>query len=120
MSWSIGFDEKWNRDVGYGVPSVCDHPSCSAEIDRGLGYICGGDIGGGENGCGLFFCGKHLYPVLCNRCHQHKPPYKPSPDKEEWLTHKLTCPSWAAWRYENKEEVERLKRCKLSTCETDK
>lgn len=21
MSWSIGYDEKWQRDIGYGVPA---------------------------------------------------------------------------------------------------
>ena len=26
MSWAVGYDENWKRDVGYGVPSYCDHP----------------------------------------------------------------------------------------------
>ena len=26
MGWSIGFDSKWNRDIGYGVPATCDYP----------------------------------------------------------------------------------------------
>jgi hypothetical protein len=59
MGWSIGWDGTWKRDIGYGVPAYCDHPECSAEIDRGLSYVCGGDPYGGEHGCGLFFCGKH-------------------------------------------------------------
>lgn len=26
MGWSIGYDDKWFRDIGYGVPAYCDHP----------------------------------------------------------------------------------------------
>jgi len=37
---------------GYGVPDVCNHPECSAEIDRGLSYLC--------YGCTGYFCGAHL------------------------------------------------------------
>lgn len=44
MGWSIGFDSNWNRDIGYGVPAFCDHPGCTAEIDRGLAYVCGGGL----------------------------------------------------------------------------
>lgn len=54
MGWSIGYDKKWKRDVGYGVPTTCDHHDCNEEIDRGLSYVCGGDIYGGERGCGLY------------------------------------------------------------------
>lgn len=36
MGWSIGFDTRWKRDIGYGVPAECDHPTCGAQIDRGL------------------------------------------------------------------------------------
>ncbi len=43
MSWAVGFDETWQRDIGYGVPAYCDHPGCMAEIDRGLSYVCGGE-----------------------------------------------------------------------------
>ncbi len=72
MSWAIGYNETYKRDVGYGVPAYCDHPGCKRVIDRGLAYICGGDIGGGEHGCGLFFCEKHLYlgdfSFACARC----------------------------------------------------
>lgn len=39
MGWSVGFDENWQRDIGYGVPAYCDHPQCKAEIDRGLDYV---------------------------------------------------------------------------------
>lgn len=60
MGWEIGYDSNWARDIGYGVPAVCDHPNCEAKIDRGLGYVCGAEPYGGEIGCGLFFCGTHL------------------------------------------------------------
>lgn len=60
MGWEIGYDHRWRRDIGYGVPAICDHPDCNEKIDRGLGSVCGGDPYGGEDGCGLFFCGEHL------------------------------------------------------------
>lgn len=111
MGWSIGYDNNWKRDIGYGVPAVCDHPKCNEEINRGLGYVCGGEPYGGEKGCGLFFCGKHLNWIgqKCPRCAHYKPPYKnPKPDCEEWIRHKLTDESWEQWRKENPEEVKEM------------
>jgi hypothetical protein len=110
MGWQIGFDEKWQRDVGYGVPCFCDHPECSQEIDRGLIYVCGGEPFGGERGCGLFFCMKHLWgftqkELRCYRCLGGKEPYKPKADSPIWIRHKLTDESWAAWRAEHPEFV---------------
>ena len=60
MSWALGYDSQWMRDIGYGLPAYCDHPGCMAEIDRGLAYVCGSEPYGGEHGCGLYFCDKHL------------------------------------------------------------
>lgn len=109
MGWSIGFDERWKRDIGYGVPAWCDYPGCYEEIDRGLSYVCGGDPYGGERGCGLYFCWEH-HPYfreeedarqLCERCFAGKKPFRPSLDIEEWIHHKLTDESWAEWRKEN-------------------
>jgi hypothetical protein len=57
MSWAVGFDSNWKRDIGYGVPATCDRPGCGTGIDRGLAYVCGGQPYGGEEGCGLYFCG---------------------------------------------------------------
>ena len=37
MGWSLGYDGRWKRDIGYGVPAVCDFPGCNEEIDRGCG-----------------------------------------------------------------------------------
>ena len=103
MGWQIGFDEKWQRDVGYGVPAICDHPDCNELIDRGLSYVCGNDMFGGENGCGLYFCEKHAPgpDQICERCANHLEPFKPKPDTAEWINHKMTDPSWAKWREEN-------------------
>lgn len=108
MGWAIGFDRNWNRDIGYGVPAFCDHPKCSEEIDRGLGCVCGGEPYGGDKGCGLYFCDKHGggSPRGCPRCRAYKPPYKRiKPEHPEWIAHKLTHESWAAWRAENPDAV---------------
>lgn len=117
MGWSIGYDENWQRDIGYGVPAKCDHPDCDADINRGLAYVCGGEPYGGEHGCGLYFCGEHLqYKVidgrtyqLCDLCCSHNhgsgeewaESYTAKPDTQEWINWKMTDPSWAAWREEN-------------------
>lgn len=112
MGWSCGWDSNWNRDIGYGVPALCDHPRCNAKIDRGLSYVCCGQepYGGyGEpgGGCGLYFCGEHGgADGKCPRCRNRKPPYKnPKPDVKEWLEWKLTDESWAEWRADSPEEV---------------
>ncbi len=111
MSWSIGYDDNWKRDIGYGVPSICDHPGCTEEIDRGLSYVCGGEPYGGDRGCGLYFCSAHLrvherLPQLCNRCSPRaRSPFKPTLDTPEWTNWKLTDESWADWRKENPEWV---------------
>lgn len=113
MSWAIS--EFNGRDIGYGVPAICDFPKCGEQIDRGLSYVCGGEPYGGERGCGLFFCGKHLAfgprqgdPLMCSRCRRNKPPFTPTPDTLEWINHKLTDESWAQWRDENTAEAQKL------------
>lgn len=113
MGWAVGFDQNWKRDIGYGVPAICDQPGCGHEIDRGLAYVCGGEPFGGEEGCGLFFCPDHLdfghESQLCDRCVRQQMAYIPTPDTAEWVTHKLTDPSWQRWRDENPDEVSFLK-----------
>ncbi len=114
MSWAIGFDEQWNRDIGYGVPCLCDFPGCNEEIDRGLAYVCGGEPYGGMF-CGLFFCDKHRsyarlseskrHVAVCTRCYHNRQPFKPKPDVEAWVNHKQTHPSWAEWRAKQAEVV---------------
>ena len=100
MGWSLGYDRNWKRDVGYGVPAICDDPECTEEIDRGLSYVCGGEPYGGDCGCGLYFCGNHLWygkeAQLCRQCGDGKEPFKPKPDTREWMEWKLTHESWAA------------------------
>ena len=47
--------------AGYGVADACHASGCSAEIDRGLAYLCGTDPGReSEHGCGWWFCDAHL------------------------------------------------------------
>lgn len=120
MGWSIGYDDKWKRDIGYGVPAPCDQPECKAEIDRGLSYVCGSAPYGGEHGCGLYFCGDHLQYAritdggaevlvqLCDRCRAEKDPYEKKPDTREWIEWKLNDESWQQWRTENPAEVAEL------------
>ncbi len=113
MGWSIGFDEKWQRDIGYGVPATCDHTGCGANIDRGLSYVCGGEPYGGDYGCGLYFCKDHLYMTnrgqQCERCTNKQDPFSPTLDRDLWVKHKLSDPSWQGWRDENPDEVAALK-----------
>lgn len=119
MGWAVGYDAKWKRDIGYGVPSHCDQPDCGAEINRGLAYVCGGEPYGGETGCGLYFCSEHLGLLLaveddephvegeqrCDRCLCDEEPFTPTPERPEWIAHKLTDPSWQRWRDEHPDEV---------------
>jgi len=109
MGWSIGFDTRWDRDIGYGVPAYCDFPRCMAEIDRGLSYVCCDEQPHGGDGCGLYFCSKHHIwrGGKCSRCRNYRPPFKPTPDHPEWIAHKLTDESWAEWRAENPDWVSR-------------
>jgi hypothetical protein len=109
MGWAVGFDSHWRRDIGYGVPAVCDHPRCNERIDRGLAYVCRDQEPRGGDGCGLYFCPRHLGVDGCPRCRNRKPPYAAKPDTQEWERHKLTDDSWALWRAENPYEVIRLK-----------
>ncbi len=114
MGWSIGYDSRWKRDIGYGVPAYCDHPGCGEEIDRGLSYVCGGTHRGGEHGCGLYFCSKHRRFAgaardgveLCFLCRYGKPGYYPkTPDHPDWMHHKLRDVSWGPWRKKNPDLV---------------
>jgi hypothetical protein len=108
MGWSYG--EVDGRDVGYGVPAYCDHPDCKKEIDRGLGYICGyQQVGGGDQGCGNFFCSEHGGDTLCERCMHGNGAFPEKPDHPKWLRWKLEDGSWEQWRAENPEAVKAMR-----------
>lgn len=124
------------RDCGYGVPAVCEQPGCDKEIDRGMGYCCGG-APDSEISCAQYFCGEHLIfveytndngerdysPQVCDNCalnlkigsegdnwKMHAAPYPQKPDTEEWCHWKLVNESWAEWRKNNPKEVEQIKK----------
>lgn len=111
MGWSIGYDNAWQRDIGYAVIAYCDHPKCNKTIDRGLAYVCGGYPYGGEYGCGLFFCSEHLIinfrgresaTQLCPKCARYDYyPYKPKQEHSKWIEWKMNHISWKEWRKEN-------------------
>lgn len=111
MGWSIGFDSKWNRDIGYAVPAYCDYPGCEEEIDRGLSYVCSDQQPyGGDEGCGLYFCSKHvLGGHRCRRCVNDADPFPRKPDHPTWMRFKLRDPSWSQWRKENPQEVAEMR-----------
>jgi hypothetical protein len=109
MGYSIGYDSRWKRDIGYGVPAICDHPECNEKIDRGLAYVCKNQEPYGGKGCGLYFCGKHLDFDGCIRCRAGLEPFIAKPDCREWLEWKASHPSWDLWRKENPEELKRIK-----------
>ena len=127
MGYSIYYDSERKRDLGYGVPAVCDHPDCNEKIDRGLAYVCGGEPRYNDEGCALYFCGKHLRfyhrideeaeeeimsHQLCERCgaaYENEDlaieTFKMKPDVQEWIDWKMTDPSWKEWRDENPDFV---------------
>lgn len=83
--WRNGRAER----AGYNVIDICHQEGCSAEIDRGLYFLCGGTPGGDEYGCGGYFCGSHLFmaalvPVdsLCGQC-RDRLGNQPGPDAME-------------------------------------
>lgn len=112
MGWSIGYDSKWNRDIGYGVPAYCDHPNCLREINRGLSYVCcNSQPYGGERGCGLYFCEHHAnIDHICESCQKRRmKDFLPTPDHPTWIKHKLKDASWKKWREEHPQVVEQMR-----------
>lgn len=98
------------RWAGYGVPAICDNPSCDIEINRGFSYLCGespmddnpGEHRGGDcMGCGLYFCPGHRYGD-----HQN---FEPKGDTNDWVEWILTDDSWEQWRSEHPKRVEEMK-----------
>ena len=119
MGWQIGANSD-GRDVGYGVPAICDHPDCTEEIGRGVDNACGGMHDGGQLGCGRYFCDSHLTfhdpetgqrsTFVCARCANGEDPFPAKPDTREWMLFKLTDDSWAEWREQNPNEVDAMAR----------
>lgn len=64
MGWATCGQDDLGRLIGYAYPATCDQPGCHEQIDRGLSYACGDMHGGGDHGCGRYFCGKHLHAGL--------------------------------------------------------
>ena len=122
------------RYGGYGVPTICEHPDCNKEIDRGMSYACGGEPFS-EYGCDMYFCSEHVVGIavtpegelikcdhlredcdyqfyeVCKPCSTRDPDVKFFPHKPEhpdWVKHLLTDESWAQWREENPVEVEQM------------
>ena len=116
MSWAIGYDDTWKRDIGYGVPAYCDYPGCEKKINRGLAYVCCEQQPyGGGNGCGRYFCPEH---TMINYgpddedeepCCAHEDADHIAPEHPDWIRHKLTDITWHQWCLENPDEVKRLK-----------
>lgn len=77
MGWSYCGKDSEGRDIGYSISATCDHPGCTAQIDRGLSYACGSMHGNTDYGCDKYFCHEHLMTVgsehegqLCLECHK--------------------------------------------------
>lgn len=113
MGWIIGYNNQWQRDIGYGVPAICDHPGCNKEINRGLSYVCGEEFYEPEGeGCGLYFCEEHRHGHLCERCQKNELSFEPKPDSLRWINFKLKDKSWKEWRKLHPEEVKKMKAIK--------
>jgi hypothetical protein len=131
MGWAIGHGA-YGRDIGYGVPAICDQPGCNEEIDRGLSYSCVGFTS--DDGCGLYFCSDHLYyeedsygemHQFCDSCaisvrlcridpdngwRLAPVGHEPKPDILKWVLWKLHDDSWEQWRSEYTDEVKQLRK----------
>lgn len=114
MGYGVYWETTHQRFAGYGVPCQCEHPDCKAKIHRGLACVCGDEPGGGEHGCGLYFCGKHLLisgrrGQLCEKCLKRRKAFNAKPDAIEWSRHMLRDKTWKQWRSENPEMVSVIK-----------
>lgn len=128
MSDDVGYSNRWQRDIGYGVLAYCDHPQCNLTIARSSEYACGETLDGGPHGCGLYFCLTHLnhshspdgtrdrrdsddncLPRRCGRCIDGQAPFSPKDCHPLWANWKLIDDSWLAWRREHPDEVQRLR-----------
>lgn len=114
MGYAVYWLSTQQRFGGYGVPCRCEHPDCNEKIDRGLAHVCGNEPEGYGRGCGLYFCGKHLFLTarrgqLCERCEKRRKPFEQKPDTREWMRHMMRDKSWKQWRDENPKLVAHIK-----------
>ena len=94
----------WSADrwAGSRVPALCDWPTCEAEINRGREHRCVDH--GGEDGCELFFCSRHLVQSTVHDL------IRPKPDHGRWELMILTDDTLEPWRQEHPAEVEQARR----------
>lgn len=114
------------------MPSYCEYPDCTEEIDRGMSFACGGEPFS-EIGCDRYFCSKHrhytgfkcdgsedrcdheddcdcTFVEVCERCAKNEPSFDYKPEHPEWVYHLLHDSSWKIWRKQNPEKVAELKK----------
>lgn len=78
MGWAYCGTDSKGREIGYAIAATCDAPGCTAEIDRGVSYACGGMHGEDEHSCERYFCSSHRFTAelksregviaLCSEC----------------------------------------------------
>ena len=113
MWYSIWYDWRLDRFIGYGVPATCEYPWCNAKIDRSVSYACNSWY---HDWCWLFFCEHHKkygvegfeHPV-CERCAKWEEPFPQKPEHEEWTRFMLIDKSWKEWRKKNPKKVQEMR-----------
>lgn len=135
MGYKIGYQGKFKRFLGYGIPAICDHPGCETEIDRGMGHACYEGVPY-DSACGGFFCSEHhenyVYPDEIEDLHQeelNQLGLDPDEDYSDidgavccrhsmekhkeaatWINFILTDESWEKWREKYTEQTANLKK----------
>lgn len=71
MSWSDCGKDSTGRPIGYAFTATCDQEGCTASIDRGLSFACGGMHGQDEVSCERYFCDEHLAYTVDTDEHLH-------------------------------------------------
>jgi hypothetical protein len=69
-------------EAGYDVTATCEEDGCTEQIDRGLDNLCGSEPGTPDDGCGKYFCSRHLgyrdwdtdepQPQSCRACFEQR------------------------------------------------
>ncbi len=61
------------RSRGFMRNTICNPPGCDVMVEKTSSFLCGGGANS-TDGCGLFFCHKHLYVasmasgIVCDSC----------------------------------------------------